>query len=61
MYTTQIKTNAIHTPNMRQTLLLWMRNYTTRKALRRLTQAQLADVGLSPEQANSEGRKWFWQ
>lgn len=45
------------TPLWRQ----WQRNYTTRKTLRRLTAVQLADIGVSPDQAQAEARRWFWQ
>ena len=39
----------------------WLRNYTTRKALRRLDHERLDDLGLTAEQASVESRKWFWQ
>jgi len=38
----------------------WQQNYRTRKALIRLSDEQLKDVGLSRKQAQNEASKPFW-
>lgn len=40
---------------------IWLRNHRTRRHLHDLTDAQLADIGLSPAERNAECAKWFWQ
>ncbi|MFK7941162.1 MAG: DUF1127 domain-containing protein [Roseovarius sp.] len=58
---TQTHASALHQTHMRRVISLWHRNHVTRKALRRLTLQQRADVGLTKRQARVESRKWFWQ
>lgn len=38
----------------------WQQNYRTRKALIKLSDEQLKDIGLSCEQAHKEASKTFW-
>jgi len=38
----------------------WQQNYRTRKALFKLSDQQLKDIGLSREQAHKEASKPFW-
>ncbi|WP_415894137.1 DUF1127 domain-containing protein [Neptuniibacter sp. PT8_73] len=38
----------------------WQQNYRTRKALLKLNDGQLKDIGLSREQAHKEASKPFW-
>ena len=40
---------------------LWLHNIRTRRALRRLSDAQLTDIGLSRLAAQREARLFFWQ
>lgn len=40
---------------------LMLHRWSTRKALLQLDQSQLRDVGLTWEQARTEGRKPFWK
>lgn len=42
-------------------LRLWQRHHRTRQQLSRLSDHQLADIGLRPEGRARECRKWFWQ
>ncbi|WP_299675072.1 DUF1127 domain-containing protein [uncultured Roseobacter sp.] len=39
----------------------WTTRRRTRRALKQLTVWQLADVGLTPEQARAEAAKVFWR
>ncbi|WP_415912064.1 DUF1127 domain-containing protein [Neptuniibacter sp. QD37_11] len=38
----------------------WQQNYRTRRALLKLNDEQLKDIGLSLEQAHKEASKAFW-
>jgi uncharacterized protein YjiS (DUF1127 family) len=61
MTTTDIVPSRCHALSTLELFQLWHRNYLTRKTLRGLSIQQLADVGLSADQASAEGKKWFWQ
>ncbi|WP_083219920.1 DUF1127 domain-containing protein [Hoeflea olei] len=45
----------------REILSLWWRNWTTRRALARLTREELADVGLTQAQRAREIARPFWR
>ena len=49
------------TPNLVARLAIWHRNRRTRARLATLDHHQLADIGLSPAQRDTECTKWFWQ
>ncbi|MGH1430965.1 MAG: DUF1127 domain-containing protein [Neptuniibacter sp.] len=51
---------AINWKKLPLILKQWEQNYRTRKALAKLSNEQLKDVGLSNEQANMEASKPFW-
>ncbi|WP_415891167.1 DUF1127 domain-containing protein [Neptuniibacter sp. SY11_33] len=38
----------------------WQQNYRTRKALLKLSNGQLKDIGINREQARKEAKKAFW-
>lgn len=42
-------------------LKMWLRTYRTRRDLKAASEHLLKDVGLSPEQAQYEARRPFWQ
>jgi len=42
-------------------LAKWETRYRTRQHLTKLTDAQLADIGLTPRAAFVEANRWFWQ
>lgn len=42
-------------------ILVWTNRSRTRTHLRRLDDAMLGDIGLSPSQAHEEYLKWFWR
>lgn len=42
-------------------LTLYSRNATTRRQLKSLSLDQLQDVGVTPEQAQRESAKYFWE
>ena len=44
-----------------ETLDLWWQKYHQRSSLRRLSDAQLKDIGLNREEALSEANKPFWR
>lgn len=46
---------------VKSTLLRWLRNSQSRKALLHLSEERLIDVGLSRTQAAAEANKYFWQ
>lgn len=43
------------------TLRCWYQRWSQRRALARLDAHRLNDIGISPEQAEAEMRKPFWQ
>jgi len=44
-----------------KSLLLWHQRSRERRALLDLTPEQLADIGLSAEDADNEARRWAWE
>ncbi|QIE47389.1 DUF1127 domain-containing protein [Pseudohalocynthiibacter aestuariivivens] len=42
-------------------ITLWSFRSRTRKTLNALPYSALEDIGLTPRQAASESRKWFWR
>ena len=43
------------------TVTVWDRRVRTRKAVARLENAELHDIGITPEQAREEVRKRYWE
>lgn len=43
------------------TVMTWEQRQQTRRALKRLDAARLADIGLSQDDARNECKKPFWQ
>ncbi|MCL9773307.1 DUF1127 domain-containing protein [Vibrio methylphosphonaticus] len=42
-------------------LMLWRRNYVTRRTLDGVSDHLLKDIGLTPNEAKAEARKSFWE
>ncbi len=43
------------------TIVMWNDRYKSRRPLRTMSYAQLADIGVTPKQAKFEARKPFWR
>ncbi len=41
--------------------LVWVQRYQSRRDLARLEGHLLDDIGLTPQEARVESRKWFWR
>ena len=52
---------VIARPGFYKLVQLWMRRSSTRSQLKRLSDEQLLDVGLSREDAINETKKAFWE
>lgn len=62
--TIQPKTPATSNPfkhRLKSLIILWLRNYRTRKALNGMEPRRLRDIGVDPAQANAEGDTPFWR
>lgn len=47
--------------DFRNQLRFWFARYKQRRALARLDDRLLRDIGVTRSQAHEESRKWFWQ
>ena len=56
-----LPTLAILAVRTAATIAKWNERRVTRKALQTLPFHLLDDIGLSPEMAHREARRWFWQ
>ena len=43
------------------TIVMWNDRYKSRRPLRTMSYAQLADIGVTPKRAEHEARKPFWR
>lgn len=61
--TTYIRNNlpSLSTARFRETLDRWNINFTTRRELLKLSDAELKDIGIDWAEAEQEARKKFWQ